>query len=42
MKKLFIHTLTADDKYSLLNREKSMQLIQMDLTQKEQTFSNVF
>ena len=40
--RLFIHTLTADDKYSPLSRDDSMQTIQMHLSQKQQTFSGFF
>ena len=38
----FLHTLTANDKYSLISKEKSMQTIQMHLSQKRNTFSGVF
>ena len=31
---MFVDTLTADDKYSLLNRDYSMQLISTKLSQK--------
>ena len=31
---MFVQTLTADDKYSLLNRDYSMQLIRTKLSQK--------
>ena len=34
--------LTADDKYSLLNREKLTQPIQMQLCNKQKTFPNFF
>ena len=40
--RLFIKTLTADDKYSPLSRDDSMQAIQMHLSQKEKTFSCFF
>ena len=33
--RLFVHTLTADDKYSLLNRGNLTQYIQMYLSQKQ-------
>ena len=36
---LFVNTLTADDKYSLVNRDNLMQHIQMQLPPKEKTFS---
>ena len=31
---MFVKTLTTDDKYSLLNRDNSMQLIRTKLSQK--------
>ena len=37
--RLFVNTLTADDKYSLLNRDNLTQPIQILLSQKQQTFS---
>ena len=40
--RLFVHTLTADDKYSLLNRGNSMEAIQILLSNKEKTFSQFF
>ena len=39
---LFVNTLTADDKYSLLNRGSLTQSIQTLLSQKEKTFSQIF
>ena len=39
---LFVNTLTADDKYSLLNRENLTQSIQTLLSQKQKTFSRIF
>ena len=36
---MFANILTADDKYSLLNRDNLRQPIQMQLSQKEKTFS---
>ena len=36
---LFVNTLTADDKYSLLNRVNLTQQIQILLSQKQKTFS---
>ena len=39
---LFIKTLTADDKYSLLNRDSLTQSIQTLLSQKQKTFSRIF
>ena len=40
--RLFANTLTADDKYSLLNRNTLTQPIQILLSQKEKTFSLFF
>ena len=37
--KLFVNTLTADDKYSLIKRGNLTQPIQILLSQKEKTFS---
>ena len=37
--RLFVNTLTVDDKYSLFNRDNLTQPIQMHLSQKEKTFS---
>ena len=37
--RLFVNTLTAHDKYSLVTRENSMQTIQMRLSEKQNTFS---
>ena len=39
MLRLFIITFTADDKYSLLNRDKLTKRIQMQLSQKQTIFS---
>ena len=39
---LFVNTLTADDKYSLLNRGNLTQPIQILLSQKQKTFSEFF
>ena len=39
MLRLFVNTLTADDKYSPLNRDNLMQPIQILLSQKQQAFS---
>ena len=36
---MFVNILTADDKYSLLNRDNLRQPIQMQLSQKHKTFS---
>ena len=40
--KLFVNTLTDDDKYSLLYRENLTQAIQILLSQKQKTFSEFF
>ena len=37
--RLFVNTLTAEGKYSGLNRENLMQPSQMHFTQKQKTFS---
>ena len=37
-----VNTLTADDKYSLLNRGNLMQHIQMQLSHKQKHFSKLF
>ena len=39
---MFVNTLTADDKYSLLNRGNLTQHIQMHLSQKQSDFSQFF
>ena len=39
---LFPNRLTADDKYSLLNRDNLTQSIQTLLSQKQKTFSQIF
>ena len=39
---LFVHTLTDDEKYSLLYRENLTQPIQILLSQKRKTFSQFF
>ena len=38
----FLNTLTADDKYSLISKDNSMQTIQMHLSQKQNFFSQFF
>ena len=38
----FLNTLTADDKYSLISRDKWMQTIQMHLSQEPKFFSEFF
>ena len=40
--RLFVNTLTADDKYSLLNRGNLTEAIEIPLAQKEKTFSGFF
>ena len=35
----FLNTLTADDRYSLISKDNSMQTIQMHLSQKQNFFS---
>ena len=40
--RLFVNTLTDDDKYSLLYRDNLMQPIQILLSQKQKTFSQLF
>ena len=42
MLKLFVKTLTADDKYSLLNRDNLTEPIQILLSQKQTTLSRFF
>ena len=38
----FLHTLTANDKYSLNRQDEGMQTIQMHLSQKQNIFSKFF
>ena len=38
----FLTTLTSNDKYSLISKDKWMQTIHMHLSQKENTFSQLF
>ena len=40
--RLFLHTLTANDKYSLNSKDKWMETIQMHLSQKQNIFSEFF
>ena len=40
--RLFVNTLTDDDKYSLFHRENLTQQIQILLSQKPKTFSQLF
>ena len=39
---LFVNTLTADDKYSLLNRDNLTQSIRAQLSQKQKAFYPFF
>ena len=40
--RLFLNTLTNDDKHYLLNGDKLTQPIQMELSKKQKTFSEIF
>ena len=40
--RLFLTTLTVDEEYYLLNRDNLTQTIQMQLSQKQKTFSQFF
>ena len=40
--RLFVQTLTADDKHYLLNRHNLAQRIQMQLSQKQKSFARFF
>ena len=40
--RLFVNTLTADYKYSLISKDNSMQTIQGHLSQMQQNFSQFF
>ena len=40
--RLFVNTLIADDKYSLLGRDNLTQPIQMHLSQKQKRFYQLF
>ena len=40
--RLFVKTLTVDEKHYLLNRDNLTQPIQMQLSQKQKTFSEFF
>ena len=39
---MFVHTLTVDDKYSLLNRDNLTQPIRTMLSQKQKVFPQSF
>ena len=40
--RLFLNTLTVNDKHYLLNRDNLTQPIQMQLSEKQESFSKVF
>ena len=40
--RVFVNTLTVDDKHYLLSRDNLMQAIQMQLSQKQKCFSQFF
>ena len=40
--RLFVNTLTADEKHNLLKRDNLAQLIQMQLSEKQKTFAEFF
>ena len=40
--RLFVNTLTADDKHFLFNRDNLMQPVQIQLPQKQKTFCQFF
>ena len=42
IQRLFVNTLTADDKHYLLNRDNLAQRIQIQLSQKQKTFPEFF
>ena len=42
MLRLFVNILTGDDNYSLLNRDKLTQRVQILLSQKQKTVSQFF
>ena len=39
---LFVNALTADDKYSLVNRDNLLQDLQMQLSQKQKNIFQIF
>ena len=39
---MFVNTLTADEKYSLLNRDNLTQQVRTELSQKQKAFSQFF
>ena len=40
--RLFVNTLTGNDKHYLLNRDNLTQKIEMQLSEKQKTFSRIF
>ena len=42
MLRLFVNTLTADDKHYVLNKDNLAQRIQIQLSQKQKTFPEFF
>ena len=42
MLRLFVNTLTADDKHYLLNRDNLTPPIELQLSQKQKSFSHFF
>ena len=40
--RLFVNTLTGNDKHYLLNRDSLTQKIEMQLSEKQKTFSRIF
>ena len=42
IQRLFVNTLTADDKHYLLNRENLAERIQIQLSKKQKTLSQFF
>ena len=40
--RLFVNTLTGNDKHYLLNRDNLTQKIEMQLSEKQKTFSGIF
>ena len=42
IQRLFVNTLTANNKHSVLNRDILAQRIQMQLSQQQKTFSELF
>ena len=42
IQRLFVKTLTDDDKHYMLNKDNLTQSVQMQLSQKQKTFSEFF